>query len=886
MAKTALLTGLMGFTAISAQSGGTVAALDVIIRDFPVTHPDFENFTEEKPKILAQGTTVPGYMTDAFWVAKSATCANEANPGHGIPIGIDAYPMVQNPFLPALLVPKTSASTQIFYGEYDNCNYDAKLNPGSRRRLRGFRHEMSPICGSEIWAQGVFVTHGMVAPYLAFPEVDGAFDFYAPVIARSRQSCDNDYFDQWYQDDQSVNRRSNVVLEIPMVDQANAIYEIDYNWNNGGYFPLDLVNPVNNMRTGETPNTAQFGAQSLSIFCPPYDYLYANDQQNYDAQSTAGLCNAWKASGGPRTPAAAAAAALSDPTLGAKHLRNYNFTMMGYGKFKYKDGSTEIFEFAGDDDMWIFIDGVLAVDLGGTHLAAPGKVEIAYLAQQGFGCLEGPLAVQIDERCEPAPEGTSATGYRWKHGSWHHLHFFYADRQTDGSNMRIRTSLSEIAPTAFGQPSILNAEVIIENGKPVTYLFLNTKLSNDAVNLILASLNNPGYFPILAHRSGTVSGTGRDTLAYNVTGFSYERNAGAQGQVYKLEGILCRQTDCAETTNPALYDSLSFNYPANPEDFTNRFSYLLSTGLYITSEKGTQVTSYYWGPITKMSISTITEITPSDPGTIDRPPVDPNVVIPTKPGGSKPGTSLQPGGGGNLANNATGEIVVTPLPSEYVNDPSIWMSTPGDCGNLDGRRLSQYECWAKSPVGSLIEGGMFGETKGNGSDGGRFNFVQSGTSNATDANGGYTRCYTDAATGDESCAGIAFITTQAFSINIRVFDHLGHFVTQYSESLDGAAIDKINQAQPSQPDNCVDPATMDTYPGVASGYVLANVKMYPVAQNGRKMATGPYIYQVSLIEKPTPHCVNVGGMQTFLPGEYKRTQFSMTRGFRRVKEVK
>ena len=43
---------LLGFAFINAQD--LPAELDVIIRDFEVTHPDFENFTEEQENIKAK----------------------------------------------------------------------------------------------------------------------------------------------------------------------------------------------------------------------------------------------------------------------------------------------------------------------------------------------------------------------------------------------------------------------------------------------------------------------------------------------------------------------------------------------------------------------------------------------------------------------------------------------------------------------------------------------------------------------------------------------------------------------------------------------------------------------------------------------------------------
>lgn len=144
-------------------------------------------------------------------------------------------------------------------------------------------------------------------------------------------------------------------------------------------------------------------------------------------------------------------------TDGTNDKLNHHFGMSMTTEFvQPKEGKTTdlkdmVFKFSGDDDVWVYIDGVLVGDLGGIHEKATLEINFA-TGEVKVGHVDGANGTKkeiektnIKAKFEDAgADTTNFFGNTFRDSTKHTLSFFYLERGAGASNMSLKFNLTTL----------------------------------------------------------------------------------------------------------------------------------------------------------------------------------------------------------------------------------------------------------------------------------------------------------------------------------------------------------------------------------------------------------------------------------------------------------
>jgi fibro-slime domain-containing protein len=172
---------------------------------------------------------------------------------------------------------------------------------------------------------------------------------------------DANSFKQWYTDDSTVNKTFISVLEMPAI--GTNLYQYASKTHlagaDNGFFPLDTLNPSQATLCDLWPYWNHGNGTPIWTTCQGDQYFFPPRVTQADCPNQNPLSNGcWVMN-----------------TPGVKN--DSYFTDEARYFFVYNSTTGFTLQFYGDDDLYVFINGILVLDLGGVHQMTPGKVVVS-----------------------------------------------------------------------------------------------------------------------------------------------------------------------------------------------------------------------------------------------------------------------------------------------------------------------------------------------------------------------------------------------------------------------------------------------------------------------------------------------------------------------------
>ena len=174
-----------------------------------------------------------------------------------------------------------------------------------------------------------------------------------------------------------------------------------------------------------------------------------------------------------------AATELKPNSIGYRD-RNYNYVIQANGEFVYHADDALFFDFEGDDDVYLFINGELVLDIGGAHSITKvgfnmnDYVNKARSILVNNANLSGYYSGMSDSEFETlltasGLDAATKEEYRRWHkldladGQSYAIDFYYMERHGYGANMRIATNI------VMTDPSMQTEKTAYQNGEEIPY---------------------------------------------------------------------------------------------------------------------------------------------------------------------------------------------------------------------------------------------------------------------------------------------------------------------------------------------------------------------------------------------------------------------------------